>query len=160
MKIKNTFVIAMLFAIVACSACGGMGTGGGTSVYPVRYTDASGAVIAPQATDVPVDTLFTATLSVPLDGITFDGNFFIVAGTKDLPHDSGWDGDICNKGNAIPSELTNCDAELLYSCTLTPTDPLAGNTAYSLCISTDAKYPYNGRSYEGSTLSFTTAASI
>lgn len=149
----------MLLALHIFAACGAS-VGGGEPTYPVRYTDQSGADIPPGSTDVPVDIIFTANFTLEMNGYSLDGNFFIVPGAKSKTTNNNYDSDVCNKDNALPASLVDCESRSVSTCSLKPDEILENSTAYSVCINEDTEFAITHGSFGGSTMSFTTAAPL
>lgn len=156
MKQKKLLIFGMLLtlSLAACSYT----AGSGVKSSPAKFYDSSDNEIKPNAADVAVDTSFTAKFEELIDGNTFEGNFFIVPGTKFEPDKNNFDPEICISEDALPAELVDCDDQFIHNCTLQPSSPLSEDTAYTICVMEEATYS-SGQSFGGSALSFTTVAS-
>lgn len=155
MKTKNIYSnifisILLCFALLACNQSDD------DSDVSLSFATSTGISITPGATEIPTHTPIVVTFTNLMNNSSIQNSFFIVEGAKSSTSDILYDSETCNTYNALEAGL-ECSGESTTNCTLSPKLFLSSETSYSLCVTpnvTDA----NGNSFDGATVSFTTAA--
>lgn len=155
---KKLFSFIICAALFSFAACGGGGGSGGVSYIDVNTLDGQ--------TDIAVTSQFRYTFASAIDPTTLTTTSYFIVPTQQasvsLPPASkvlakaAIDTTICNSANAIPASVDT--GGLSTNVTLgdiKPSSNLAGNTEYSVCLTTDIKLA-DGSAFGGFMATFNT----